>query len=312
MRKAILFFVLLFAGSMAKAQTNTFPTSGSVGIGTTSPSALFEVRGNAYFGSKADSASGKLVLQSSGVPASSNNRRDISFEFQSAGSAVIRSYRGSSSDTYLQFLTSPTSSTTPSVRMHVHNNGRVGIGTTSPGARFHLISADQIVSLIERSGAGDLNVAVQYKNSAGSIYAGKGPAGNFCIASTNNLTTSNFQVTPAGELLLGTSTLPAGYKLAVKGNMIAEKVVVKLNANWPDYVFKKGYHLRPLDEVEDFIRANSHLPEVPSAAEVEKDGQDLAEMNKVLLKKVEELTLYIIEQDKRISNLEKSVGPEKK
>ncbi len=303
--KRIYLFIFLLGASKILAQTNTFPTTGNVGIGITSPAALLHVEGNAIVGLKANNTASKFVIQGPNQPTNSGSKRDVSFEFNSAGSAVVRAYRGYEWDTYLQFLTTPSAGTVPIERMHINENGNIGIGTTSPGARFHLISADQIVSLIERSGAGDLNVAVQYKNSAGSIYAGKGPAGNFCIASTNNLTTSNFQVTPAGELLLGTSTLPAGYKLAVKGNMIAEKVVVKLNANWPDYVFKKGYHLRPLDEVEDFIRANSHLPEVPSAAEVEKNGQDLAEMNKVLLKKVEELTLYLIEMRKELDHLKR-------
>jgi len=68
----------------------------------------------------------------------------------------------------------------------------------------------------------------------------------------------------------------------------------------PDYVFAPNYALRPLAEVERFVRQNSHLPEVPSAAEVAKDGLALGEMNATLLKKVEELTLYLIEQNKQI------------
>ncbi len=118
-----------------------------------------------------------------------------------------------------------------------------------------------------------------------------------------------------GNMGIGITTVPTGYKLAVKGSMIAEKVVVKLNANWPDYVFEKGYPLRTLREVEDFIKVYSHLPEVPSAAEVKENGQDLAEMNKLLLKKIEELTLYMIELKsenleirKELAILKESVG----
>ncbi len=74
---------------------------------------------------------------------------------------------------------------------------------------------------------------------------------------------------------------------------------------WPDYVFDKSYNLMPLSETEQYIQANRHLPNVPSAAEVEADGMSVGEMNKVLLQKVEELTLYVIELHKQIDELKK-------
>lgn len=95
------------------------------------------------------------------------------------------------------------------------------------------------------------------------------------------------------------------YKLMVKGKMLVEEVKVRLAANWPDYVFAPDYKLAPLEEVESFIQENQHLPQVPSAATVEKEGFELAAMNALLLKKVEELTLYLIEQNKKMEALEK-------
>ncbi len=95
------------------------------------------------------------------------------------------------------------------------------------------------------------------------------------------------------------------YKLMVKGKMLVEEVKVRLAANWPDYVFAPDYKLAPLEEVESFIQENRHLPQVPSAATVEKEGFELAAMNALLLKKVEELTLYLIEQNKKMEALEK-------
>ena len=97
------------------------------------------------------------------------------------------------------------------------------------------------------------------------------------------------------------------YSLAVNGDALFNKVKVKLYANWPDYVFHKTYTLMPLYEVEKFIQANNHLPEVPTASEVEKEGLDIGDNQAVLLKKIEEMTLYIIEQDKRISRLEEAL-----
>lgn len=95
------------------------------------------------------------------------------------------------------------------------------------------------------------------------------------------------------------------YKLAVNGTIGAKEVVVeKTQTPWPDYVFQKNYKLISLKDVEKYISENSHLPELPSAKEIEQNGINLGETNAILLKKVEELTLYIIEQNKRIEKLE--------
>jgi|GEM_PF-751529 len=110
-----------------------------------------------------------------------------------------------------------------------------------------------------------------------------------------------------GNLGLGTQTIPSGYKLAVKGNLIAEKIVVKTSTAWPDFVFKKDYKLPSLNEVEQFIFENSHLPEIPSAKEVASNGQDIGEMNRLLLKKVEEITLYLIELKKENQEMKKEI-----
>jgi len=103
---------------------------------------------------------------------------------------------------------------------------------------------------------------------------------------------------------IGTTNLQ-GYMLAVNGSAIATSMIVKLHSNWPDYVFKKDYRLPSLQEVKTYIDQNHHLPEVPSEQQVAKDGLNLGEMNKILTKKVEELTLYLIEKDKQINEQQK-------
>ncbi len=102
-----------------------------------------------------------------------------------------------------------------------------------------------------------------------------------------------------GNMGIGTENTQ-GYKLAVNGGVIAEEIVVKLYANWPDYVFGEKYALKPLAEVEEFIQENNHLPNVPSEKEVKDKGINLGEMDAILLQKIEELTLYTIEQQKLI------------
>lgn len=105
-----------------------------------------------------------------------------------------------------------------------------------------------------------------------------------------------------GNLAIGT-TNAQGYKLAVNGSAIFTSAKVKLFANWPDYVFDYSYSLRPLSEVEQYIRQHHHLPEVPSADEVKENGIDLGANQAILLKKIEELTLYVIAQQKEIEAL---------
>lgn len=102
-----------------------------------------------------------------------------------------------------------------------------------------------------------------------------------------------------GNLGIGT-TNPGVYKLAVKGKIRAEEI--KVETGWADYVFKNDYNLPTLEEVEKHIKEKGHLINIPSAAEVEENGIQLGEMNRLLLEKIEELTLYILEQEEKLSN----------
>lgn len=96
-----------------------------------------------------------------------------------------------------------------------------------------------------------------------------------------------------------------GYTLAVNGNIRAKEIKVDA-ANWPDYVFDQTYQLKPLHEVEKFIKKNGHLQEIPKAEEIEKEGLSLGEINNLLIKKIEELTLYIIEINKTVDKLKQN------
>ncbi|RAW00666.1 hypothetical protein [Pseudochryseolinea flava] len=106
-----------------------------------------------------------------------------------------------------------------------------------------------------------------------------------------------------GAVSIGTTKVSTPYKLAVGGGIIAEEVVIKLQAAWPDYVFDGGYPLMDLKALDAYISEHKHLPDVPSALEVEREGVKIGEMNTVLLKKIEELTRYVIVLQKQIDEM---------
>jgi hypothetical protein len=96
-----------------------------------------------------------------------------------------------------------------------------------------------------------------------------------------------------GNVGIGTTTIPSGYKLAVNGKIIATEIQVE--TGWADFVFEPTYNLMPLNELNTYIQENKHLPEIPTTAEVQENGISVGEMNAKLLQKIEELTLYVIE-----------------
>jgi len=110
----------------------------------------------------------------------------------------------------------------------------------------------------------------------------------------------------SGNVGIGTSTPDA--KLTVKGNIHAEEVKVDLNVPAPDYVFKKGYDLKSLEDVQNYIQKHGHLPNIPSAKEMEDNGIDLGVMNMKLLEKIEELILYTVEQEKKLKRQEEKLN----
>jgi len=106
---------------------------------------------------------------------------------------------------------------------------------------------------------------------------------------------------------VGIGTASPDQKLTVKGYIHAEEVRVDLNVPGPDYVFEKNYELLTLQNLEQYINQHKHLPEVPSATEMEANGVYLKEMNMLLLKKVEELTLHLIELNKQVQTMNKTI-----
>lgn len=142
-------------------------------------------------------------------------------------------------------------------------------------------------------------------NSSINFFRGGGTGGGFLTFNTQE-NIERMRLTGDGNLALGT-TDPKGFKLAVAGKAVAEEIVVQLQGNWPDYVFEERYKLVSLPELEQFIRTNKHLPDVPSQQQVMENGVSLGQMNAILLKKIEELTLYVIELQKQNEEQQKQI-----
>ncbi|MEO9850956.1 MAG: hypothetical protein ABJH72_22355 [Reichenbachiella sp.] len=207
-------------------------------------------------------------------------------------------------------------------RMRIRSDGNVGIGTINPSEKLqvngnasildgNMIFNNSSTNLVE-SGTIRWN---EYSNNITSIsgafikYDG---SSNYLQISTNTESTNyehlriyrggNILMQPnSGSVGIGTTTT-GSHKLAVHGSIGAREIKVEATG-WSDFVFDDDYELRTLEEVEEHIAENGHLPDIPSESEVTKNGIDLGEMDAKLLQKIEELTLYMIEINKELKEV---------
>ncbi len=320
--KVFFYFVLSISSNTAYSQTNTLPQNGNVGIGTTSPTSRLQVNGSAMIDSsltvrdslviqngariqEALKVDGDLIIESNAfiekdltVKGSSRFTHDIIVE---EGDLKLESIR----DTTVE---------EDGLLMIKKNGDVVNGGVLKDIMYMEVLPAVQCLqdlsgNIIYRSPYWEANVEngmfLLKKDCMKEVRLGVGikPTAKFHLLSPKITTTlpllierSSGNQSPSYKLM----------QLDNEGLLYAREVKVNLQA-WPDYVFHKEYKLMPLSEVEAFITENGHLPAVPKAEVIEEGGLNLGEMNKILMLKVEELTLYLIEQQKIIEDQQKSI-----
>jgi hypothetical protein len=248
--------------------------NGDVGIGTANPGAkLSVVHGTGY---------GKVATFNSKL-----NDEEVGIGTENNGYSWI----GTTTNHNFQIYANS------SPKLSVMASGNVGVGTTSPSARLHIINAEQGSSgntlILGPVDGSNLRLGYNTENCWIQSHGGR-------PLYINEL--GNNMILNLGGGNVGIGINNPQEKLAVNGNIRAKEVKVE-TANWPDYVFAKEYSLPNLKETEKHIQEKGHLPGIPSAAEVKNNGVDLGEMNAKLLQKIEELTLHLIDQNKKVESL---------
>lgn len=204
---------------------------------------------------------------------------------------------------------------TPNLTMK--RGGFVGIGTSSPSSQLHVYTTGDasftsntgliVGSVSSTNVIFDGNEILARNNGQASTLALQADGGDLTIR--NNQSDSLKAIFSSdGRVLIGSTTPPPGwFKLSVNGKVKAKEVVID-NTNWPDYVFLENHKLTSLEETEQFIKENKHLPEIPSAQEVKENGIAVGDMQAKLLQKIEELTLHMIETNKKMEETNKKVA----
>lgn len=271
---------------------------GNIGIGTMTPSKTLDVRGDIISGAISASTYGYNMIEGRGAM----------LQLKSYGNDVNTfnqwSLYSHTTNGSLHFRKESNSLNTQDL-ITFNSIGYVGIGTTSPVEKLHIENgAIQFKNLGSINDVDIIKIAETTTLNEFSIkgmFQGGGSSGN-AIKFSSYWTDNMLHIRGDGNIGIGTNDTK-GFKLGVNGKIAAEEVKVALHSEWSDFVFKNDYYLPTLKEVENHIKERGHLKDIPSAKEVEKNGIFLGEMDAKLLQKIEELTLYTIQQQKEIQAL---------
>lgn len=256
---------------------------GSLGVNTDNPDARLDVHGNAIIES---------TLDVNGIARVNNGIQSFS-----SASGALQVAGGAGIGMNLNVGQNLDVDQNATVTGNGYFGGNLGVGTPNPLQKLHVVG-----NRIRLSNAGSSRYVDLRIDGAGNDINSVGQ--DFFIRSTNGENVYINSQPGDGRVGIGTTTIPTGYLLAVDGNVICEEVRVQLSGAWPDYVFSKNYELTPLQKVKQQIEELGHLPDSPSATEVESEGIKVSEMVTIQQKQLEELYLHVIQLSEKVEQLE--------
>lgn len=279
------------AGYWTLSGTDIFNSnSGRVGIGTNTPLSKLHIDGG-----DATVSNGSLRLRGSLNP----------FYFDSADGTHKFQFTNFNNALWIQKIPASTPD------LVIGSNGFIGMGTGSPAVKLHIygsaggevlrldaatdpqlgLTQAGVLKGVLRLGGDDIVLGSPASNDLGRL-----------IVRLNG--GDRLMVHPDGKITIGTATAANGYLLSVNGKAICTELKVQLQANWPDYVFKEDYPLKSLDELRKYVNSNNHLPGMPAARQVEQHGMEVGEMQRKMMEKLEELTLYVLQLEEKIRKID--------
>ncbi len=276
---------------------STSSTAGNVGVGLANPASKLHLKGGA-FTVEHTGLLGKFV--------SSTSSAYLSLDPAGTRSTFFGHTTDETDYTYID------NNFQAGVEFALTKFGFLGLGTTTPEKKLHIVTPQNGIAVFEST---NTNAFISLENGSGGT-GGIGRVtdpvdGNYMWITSNTSGATSFQpefIIRGGNIGMG--TFNPSHKLSVNGTIRAKEIIV--NTGWADYVFADSYRLKPLAEVERFIQTHNHLPGVPSANQVQAEGIGMGEASTLLLEKVEELTLYLIELDKKVKQLQEENNQLKK
>ncbi|RXG11368.1 hypothetical protein DSM03_1175 [Leeuwenhoekiella aestuarii] len=305
---SFLVITLLVYSTLFYGQSNTLPVNGKIGIGTLSPQGTaLNVVGTGTIGPSENLNNSWALVGTPNLGIGIDNN-----QITQAGDQLYLEAK----DGEIRFKTKTID------RGVIDVSGSFGFGTITPVGKVEIRNTGTLAGswqpdksfLNINDGVNTLLIDPNEIYGSTTLHFGSVGSGDIAVFRTlkSNSAVDVMTIKGNGKVGIGTKTT-GSHKLAVEGSIGAREIKVEI-ASWPDYVFKDSYNLIPLNQLEKFVSENGHLPDVPKEQKAKSEGINLGEMNAILLKKIEELTLYLIEEhktnralSKRIETLEKII-----